>query len=62
MHIVEEAADTVLLAGKVFTVTGLVVAAEQFVVASVTVTVYEVVEEGDTTLLLPLALIGAPQL
>ena len=45
--------------GNVFTVTEVEVEAEHAVVEFVTVTVYEVVDDGETTLLFPLALIGA---
>ena len=45
--------------GKEFTVTDEDVVAEQAVVEFVIVTMYEVVEDGETTLLFPIALIGA---
>jgi hypothetical protein len=45
--------------GKEFTVTDAATDAAQLVVAFVTVTVYAVVETGETALLFPLALIGA---
>ena len=47
--------------GNEFTVTDVEAEAEHAVVELVTVTVYEVVEAGDTDLLFPLALIGAAQ-
>ena len=45
--------------GNEFTVTDVEAEAEHAVAELITVTSYEVVEAGETTLLFPLALIGA---
>jgi hypothetical protein len=45
---------------RAFTVTEVDAEAEHAVLELVTVTSYDVVKEGDTTLLFPAALIGAP--
>ena len=55
----EVSVNAMLGLGNELTVTVADADAKQLVVEFVTVTVYEVVDEGETTLLLPLALIGA---